>query len=183
MSTEASDYNLNTISISSCNAIKEMYRLVFPDMSEDLSSNFARIGEFVIEGKKHLALFIFGNTVYIDPQSGKYVIRALKSIEDFGNEIKVEEIGQYTSLKQVIQVIAQRQLNIRLHIYFTNEYDNEGNEIPFSSRYECALRGKKFSEYTEEDDDYDDDEDDEDDDDIDWDYEDDDEDEDEEEYK
>lgn len=145
------EYHFNTISDSTCEAIKKAYCEIFPELKNDCQEPFVSKKSVVVNNNNHIALYVFGNTIYMDPASGHYIVRDIEKIiidddEEFADVI-MKECGIFENVPDLISFLMMKHLNVRLSYFYANEVDNEGNEIPFSSPYECAIRGKEYKEY------------------------------------
>jgi hypothetical protein len=138
------EFALNTITEPMYRCMVEAYRNCFPDLSDDIKRPYVDYRISDIDGKKHMVMMLFGNSIHM--QGTEFVLRVIDEEAFFDGDLTFKEYGRYKSIKELIMVILQRQLDIRIQIFFSNELNDDGNEIPFSSRYECALRGKIHKE-------------------------------------
>lgn len=143
------EYALNTITEPAYRCIIESYRICFPDLANDIKKPYVNYQGAVIDGKQHMVLMVFGNSLHMDNDTGEFILRVIDVEAMQEGEFCFKELGRYKSLKELIMVMIQRQLDVRLNIFFENEINDDENTIPFSSRFECALRGKQHKEYGE----------------------------------
>lgn len=142
----STDFSESTLTNRQASAIIEAYRFAFPDFEGSFRSPFIKQEIFIHENKKHNGLFIFGNMIYFDTIRNCFVVRRLADGFNHLGELYMEEDSTHEDIHGVIKRIVQRQLDFRLTLFFENETDENGKDIPFSSRFECAMRGKKFKE-------------------------------------
>lgn len=148
------EFDINTLTQSQCQAIIEAFKFCFPDMIEDCKVPFVETKPFVLKAGDrncYLGLFIFGNLIYIDPTTSKFKIRRVANGVDSLGNFYMEDDSEHDTIQEVIKRIVQRQLDFRIQTYYDYEIDDDGKEIPYSSRYECAIHGRKHKEYIEED--------------------------------
>lgn len=142
------EFNSDTLTNSQCEAIKAAWKYAYPDMASDVREPYVQQRVLEFKNNKQNGLFIFGNFIYFDSERDRFIIRIIVNlIDDEDGNFQTEEDSIHSDIKSVIHRIIIRQAQCRVRFFFENEYDDDGNEIPFSSRYECAIHGRKHKEY------------------------------------
>lgn len=141
-------FSQNTLTDNQATAIIKLYHFVFPDLRGDGEHIYIQRKAFIDDNNVlHNALFIYGNLIFFDDRRNSFVIRRIADGFNEMGELYMEEDSIHPDINGVMNRIIQRQVECRIKIFFSNETNEEGKEIPFSSRYECAIRGKAHKEY------------------------------------
>jgi hypothetical protein len=132
---------VNQISENDIRVIKEFFAFCYPQFADTLEADIWKVEE--IQGRKFF--FCFGIFFYVGHE-GVYVAYKLPDDpeEPYGTRGWVVSDPELKNVLLSVSVLRMRHCAL---MFFENEFDFDKHEfIPRTSRYECAMRNRKYIE-------------------------------------